>query len=79
MTETIYIALLDEGLDVWRPANAWRTAGKCYIVLRPDEYDPDLERWQFPPGSVVECETRQSGGASILAATRLISLTKKTA
>ena len=72
MAETIYIYLKDEGTDVWRPAPAWRIGGSSYIVLRPDDYDADVERWQFPPGSTVECERRTLSGDSVMAAVRSV-------
>ncbi len=70
MTEEIYIALLDEGVDVWRPAPAWKIADATYIILRPDDYDPDDETWQFPPGSTVICEPKTITDGRILAAVR---------
>ena len=67
-TETIYVALLDEGVDVWRPVPAHRVDGDTYVILRPDSYDPSDESWEFPPGSVVKCRLRQTREGSILAA-----------
>ena len=72
--EKIFIALLDEGVDVWRPAPAWRVDGSTYIVLRPDGYDPDEERWEYPPGSTVHCEVRTVSDGTILAAVRRVEL-----
>jgi hypothetical protein len=48
--ETIYVALLDEGTDVWRPAQAERLADGRYRLFGPM---PETECWEFPPGSVV--------------------------
>jgi hypothetical protein len=64
----IYIPLLNEGTDVLRPA-----AG---IVLEPDvvrvvatrDYDPDVEEWEFPPGSTVRCVKEFRGGREVLVA-----------
>lgn len=70
MTETIYIPLLDEGVDVRRPARAFRRPDGTYIVLRPADYDPSLEAWSFPPGSTVECERIRTEAGEILAAVR---------
>ena len=50
----IFVQLLDEGVDVWRPveaeplADGFRIVGGC----------PDDERWEFQPGDVVRCEMR---------------------
>lgn len=71
MTETIYISLLDEGTTVRRPARAYRRPDGAYIVLRPPEYNPDDEIWEYPPGSSVICESvTTSDGKTILAAVR---------
>jgi hypothetical protein len=70
MVEQIFIALNDEGIDVWRPAPAYRVDTDTYIVLRTPDYDPQDESWQFPPGSIVVCETRQSADGVIRAAVR---------
>jgi|SRR5664280_2024627 len=56
--ETMFVELLDEGADVWRPVSA--------LVL-PDGLHrlplaaPDEERWAFAPGTVVRCERRGMG------------------
>ena len=49
MTSTVYVPLLDEGIDVSRPAPAWPLSDGRYIFLRPADYDPDVETWRFPP------------------------------
>jgi len=52
-TETIYVALIDEGTDVWRPVEAERTNDGLFRLLgEPD----DTEAWEFPPGAVVRCK-----------------------
>jgi hypothetical protein len=79
MNDEIYVALLDEGVGVWRPAPAWRIGPRTYIVLRPEGYDPDDERWEFPPGSVVECEQRQLADGPVLAAVRATQVNRQTA
>ena len=64
----IYIALLDEGVDVWRPVQAERLSGNTYrILIQP--YDRSIESWQFEPGDVVLCEMVDSSDGRILAAT----------
>ena len=79
MTETIYVYLTDEGIDVWRPAPAWKVGESDYIVLRPKDYDPEVERWQFPPGSTVHCESRKLSDGSVLAAVRAVQLDRQSA
>jgi len=65
----IYIALLDEGVDVWRPVQAERLSGNTYRILS-QAYDRRIESWQFEPGDVVLCEMVESSDRRILAATR---------
>ena len=70
MVEETHIALLDEGVDVWRPESAWEIGDHTYIVLRPDDYDANLETWQFPPGSTVVVENRKTCEGEVPAAIR---------
>ena len=51
---TIYVYLLDENVDVWRPVEAEPVGDAFRIVGEP----PDDEKWEFQPGEVVRCETR---------------------
>lgn len=55
MAETIYVPLLDEGTDVWRPVEALRVAEDVYFILGTM---PGDEVWAFPPGSKVRCKRR---------------------
>ena len=53
MPHQIFVALLDEGTNVWRPVAAKNVgAGEFEIVGTM----PDDETWQFLPGAVVRCE-----------------------
>lgn len=79
MVEQIFIKLLNEGVDVWRPVPGYRVDADTYIVLRADNYDPDVETWEFPPGSVVVCENQLSAEGNIFAAVRNRELDKRTA
>lgn len=56
---TIHIPLLDEGTDVWRPAEALLREDGNYEVLGPI---PETERWAFLPGSIVRCRLRALSG-----------------
>jgi hypothetical protein len=68
----IYIALLDEGVDVWRPVQAERLSGNTYRILS-QPYDREIESWQFEPGDVVLCEIVESSDGRILAATKKVN------
>ncbi len=66
--DTIYVALLDEGIDVWRPVAAQRLSSDRYLILEQD-YDRAIERWEFEPGAVVRCRAQDRDGRQILIAT----------
>ena len=66
--ETIHVPLLDEGIDVWRPVLARRVSGDSYLILDQD-YDRDVETWEFEPGTVVKCREEERDGRRILVAT----------
>jgi hypothetical protein len=66
---TIYLALLDEGVDVWRPVQAERVGDDTYRILN-QPYDRSIETWQYEPGDVVLCEIVESSGGLILTATK---------
>lgn len=57
-TRTIYVELLDEGVDVWRPVEAEPLGGRRYRLIAPDDYDPEAETWAFLPGAIVRCSER---------------------
>lgn len=67
MTERveIYVELLDEGVETWRPVAAV-DEGDGIFRLTSDQ--PEDEAWAFPPGARVRCEVRElSGGAATVA------------
>ena len=70
-TSTVYVALLDEGLDVYRPVLAEKIADDTFVLTKPADYDPDDERWEFPPGSKVKCEKRMTNEGEITLAIRI--------
>ena len=55
---TIYIYLLDEGTDTWRPTQAIDLGNGRYKVLPTGNYDLEDEVWEFLPGTIVRCEPR---------------------
>ena len=63
---TIYMPLLNEGTNVWRPVSAKHLAGDVYIVR---DNVPDGEEWMFATGSTVRCESMTlNAGTKVLAA-----------
>jgi len=65
---TIFVALLDEGVEVWRPVEARPLAHDLFRIVgvEPDVAD---ERWQFPAGAIVRCELKMfsTGQAELVA------------
>ena len=72
MEVTIYMPLLDEGTEVWRPVRASRD-GDVFTVLGPM---PEGETWQFPPGSRVLCARKDFAEGQELIATFLAPIDK---
>jgi hypothetical protein len=55
---TVFVRLVDEGTDVWRPVRANRIgANTCRIA---EQVVPEDEIWIFQPGDVVVVEGRQA-------------------
>jgi hypothetical protein len=64
-TTTIYVELLDENVDVWRPVAALHVRDGVY---RLSDVAPEEERWAFPPGSLVRVEERELSDGRFLVA-----------
>lgn len=70
--DTIYVELLGEGTFVLRPTRGVKLGELRYKILPTDDYNPDLETWQHPPGSVVDCQwENHRDGKLLVARTRL--------
>ena len=69
-SNVIYVRLLNEGVDAWAPAPARSIAPSVYEIIKPGDYNPEAEEWEFVPGTVVECEERVVGERRIIAAVR---------
>jgi hypothetical protein len=55
----IYVQLLDEGTPTTRPTEAMELGAGLFKVLPVSNYDPEDEKWEFPPGSVVKVKKTQ--------------------
>lgn len=53
----IYVRLLNEGVDVWRPVRA-RRLGEATYEIAADPVPAD-EEWSFQPGDIVVGEPRR--------------------
>lgn len=72
MTATIYVFLLDEGTDVWRPVHAEHISGDTYQIV--DIEPGDDENWEFKSGETVRVRDKVfSGGETGLVAYERVS------
>lgn len=60
--DTIYVRLLHEGTDVWRPTRGRRVGPMTFEILPTPDYDAGAERWEFAPGSIVNCDWQPNIG-----------------
>ena len=65
----IFVSLLDEAVDVWRPVQAEHIQGEVYRII-DQPYDREIETWQFEPGDEVVCKLTDASDGQILAATQ---------
>jgi hypothetical protein len=63
----IYVQLVSEPVQVWRPVSAKLVKGDVYRIV-DQQYDRDIERWEFEPGAQVTCKVVSIGESRVLAA-----------
>jgi hypothetical protein len=68
----IYIPLLNEGTEVFRPTTGVVVSQDIVQVEPTADYDPDAEEWEFPPGSKVYCTREFRNGNELLIARRQV-------
>ena len=66
-TEEIYIYLLNEGTDVWRPVDAISLGEGIYQIPK-DTQVPEDEEWEFLPGATVHCAVKKISGGDCITA-----------
>jgi hypothetical protein len=68
MTEKhIYVLLLDEGIDVWRPVRAIEVRPATFKIIELES--PEVgETWQFHEGQEVVVQARHLNGDEVLVA-----------
>ncbi len=64
----LYVPLLSEGTPVLRPTTGLFVAPDVIRIEATGDYDPDVEEWEFPPGSEVRCIAEFRDGRPILVA-----------
>lgn len=53
--KTIYVKLLDEGTDVWRPVAAIQGSDSNFTISKSQNI-PKEEQWEFGLGQKVKCK-----------------------
>jgi hypothetical protein len=69
---TIYVKLLNEGIAVARPTEATRLSDEHFRLLPTPDYNPECEKWEFPPCSIVSAERQRWSSGEILVAVKPI-------
>ena len=59
MPHEIYVVLLGEGTEVWRPVEALPIGNDIFLL---QGQIPSGESWQFPPGTQVRCKEHVFAG-----------------
>ena len=54
---TVYMPLLGEGVNVWRPVQAIKRPDGFYKIASHND-DPADENWAFSTGDIVRCESK---------------------
>ena len=68
MTEKyIYVLLLEEGIDVWRPVRAIEVSRATFRIIESQSPE-SAETWQFHEGQEVVVEDRALNGYQVLVA-----------
>lgn len=64
----IFVRLMDEGIDVWRPVRAEELTGSNFMIAE-QPYDREAESWEFEPGERVHCSLLDNGDGEFWGAT----------
>jgi len=66
----IFVKLLDEGTDCWRPVAAQRVEENHFVIV---DAVPEDETWEFQPGEAARCAERQfqDGSRKLVAVARV--------
>jgi len=70
-TSQIYVKLLDEMVEVWRPILASYLGDNIYKI--EEQKIPDYENWEFQPGDTVETKIREAFGKKTIVCIRKIN------
>lgn len=64
----LFVRLMNEGTDVSRPTDALDLGNGLFKILPTNNYSPNDETWEFPPGSTVRCTKRRDESGEYLLA-----------
>jgi hypothetical protein len=73
----ICVRLLDEGTEVARPTEAVCLPGDLFKLLPVPGYDPNDERWEFQPGSIVAAQLQTWSSGQILLAVKPVVTSRR--
>ena len=65
MKKTIYVKILNEGTEVWRPVQALKIENDIYKITQETEFD---EEWEFNCNELVHCIVSKNGSDKYLKA-----------
>lgn len=68
--QEIYVLLLGEAVEVWRPVKAIYIKDNIYKIIE-QYYNREDEKWEFEPGEIVHCELTRTSDGKILIAKRI--------
>jgi hypothetical protein len=66
--DTVYVRLLDEGTEVFRPVPAVILPGSKCVLKGEEIFAQGDEKWEFLPGTTVRIEERKLSGSVVLVA-----------
>jgi len=72
LTTKIYVKLLNEGTDVWRPIEAQEIGSGIFLILNDFNYDPEDEELEFGPGTMVYCDLQLKSSGKVLVAQKRV-------
>ena len=61
----IYVRLLHEGVDAYRPVAVEWIRRDVARLTPPSDYDPRAETWEFAPGTIVRVDRRERGDGPV--------------
>lgn len=73
MKTIIYVKLLEEGVNVYRPVPAKKLSENIYKLQGKELYHPSDENWEFPYDSCVEVSEQYLNDGKSLVAIKLVA------